>query len=98
MMEIANQMHTVTEEGKRRRRSTLVLMLLALRNLGADSNVRSFRAYRKYLAKFEPQETHLKVEGGVLVAPAGMTPAEAIAEGEKANEEARARRAAQSQE
>ncbi len=33
--------------------------------------------------------------GGVLVAPAGMSPEEAVAEGERANEEARKRRAAE---
>jgi hypothetical protein len=94
--EIANEMHTLTEDGGRRRRSTLELMLLALRNRAAEGNARAFREYQKYLAKFEPQETHSNV--GVLVAPAGMTPEEAIAEGEKANEKTRARRAAQSQE
>ena len=93
---IANEMHAVTEDGRRRRRSTLEVMLLALRNRAAEGNVRAFRAYKKYLAKFEPQETHSRF--GVLVAPAGMTPEEAIAEGEKANAEARARREARSRE
>jgi hypothetical protein len=94
--EIANEMHTVTVNGKRRRRSTLVLMLFALRNLGAEGNVREFRAYKKYLAKYEPQETNS--EHGYLVVPAGKTPEEEIAEAEKVNAEASARRAAQSQE
>ena len=94
--EIANEMHTLTEDGQKRRRSTLELMLLALRNRAADGNVRAFRAYQKYLAKFEPQETHSKL--GVLVVPAPMTPEEGIAEAEKLNAEARAQRAPQSQE
>ena len=95
MNEIANEMHTVTEEGERRRRSTLVLMLLALRNRAAEGDVRAFRAYKKYLAKYEPQETNSKL--GCLVVPAARTPEEEIAEGEKVNAEASARRAAQSQ-
>ena len=89
-------MHTVTEDGEQHCRSTLEWMLIALRNRAVDGDVRAFRAYSKLLAKFEPQESHLP--HGALVVPAVMTPEEAIAEGEKANEEARARRAAQSRE
>ncbi len=94
--EIANEMHTVTEEGRRRRRSTLELMLLALRNRAAEGDVRAFRAYKKYLAKFEPQETPSK--GGYLVAPAEMTPEEWIKDQERKNAERDARSAAQSRE
>ena len=55
--QIANEMHTVTENGQRRRLSTLALMLLALRNQALAGNVRAFRAYKKLVAKYEPQET-----------------------------------------
>jgi len=65
-------MRAVTEDGQRRRRSTLELMLLALRNLMAEGNVRAFREFRKYLAKYEPQDTHSKA--GCLFVPAGPTP------------------------
>ena len=95
VIKIANEMHTVTEDGDQHCRSTLEWLLVALRNRAVDGDVRAFRAYSKLLAKFEPQD-HLPL--GVLVVPAVMTPEEAIAEGEKANEEARARRAAQFQE
>ncbi len=91
-----NEMHTVTEDGRRRRRSTLELMLLALRNLTAAGHVRAFRASMKFLAKYEPQDTLSDL--GYLVVPPTLTPEEAIAEGEKANAEARAKRAAQSRE
>ena len=94
--EIMNEMHTVTEDGRRRRRSTLELMLLALRNRAAEGNVRAFRAFKKLLAKYEPQDTHSNL--GYLVVPATLTPEEAIAEGEKSNAEARARHAARSRE
>ncbi len=67
---IVNEMHTVTEDGQQRSRSTLELMLLALRNLAAEGNVRAFRAYKKYLAKYEPQDTRRKY--GYLVVPASI--------------------------
>jgi len=92
--EIANEMHAVTEDGRLRRRSILEFMLLALRNRAAEGDVRAFRAYKKYLAKFDPRETDSKL--GYIVLSADVTPEEAIAEGEKANAEARARRAAES--
>ena len=69
--EIANEMHTVTEDGHRRRRPTLELVLLALRNLMAEGNVRAFRAYNKTLAKYEPQDSHRKY--GYLVVPAPVS-------------------------
>ncbi len=93
---IANEMHTVTEGDQQRPRSTLELMLLAFRNRMAEGNVRAFRAYKKFLAKHEPQGTHSN--RGCLVVPATLTPEEAIAEGEKANAEARAKHAARSRE
>ncbi len=79
--EIANEAHAVTEDGQRRQRSTLELILLTLRNRAAEGDVRAFRAYTKYLAKFEPQETHSK--GGYLVVPAEMTPEEWIRDQER---------------
>jgi len=46
--EIANEMLAVTEDGRLRRRSILEFMLLALRNLAAEGNVRAFREYKKW--------------------------------------------------
>ncbi len=69
--EIANEMHAVTEDGQRRRRPTLELVLLALRNLAAEGNVRAFRAYNKNLAKYEPQDSRRKY--GYLVMPAPIS-------------------------
>lgn len=94
--EIANEMHRVTEDGRLRRRSILEFMLLALRNRAAEGNVRAFRAHKKYLVKYDPQETDSKL--GYIVLSADITLEEAIAGGEKANAEARARRAAESRE
>ncbi len=67
--EIMNEMHVVTEDGRRQRRSKLELMLLALRNLAAAGNVRAFRASMKYQAKYGPQDTHSNL--GYLVVPQG---------------------------
>ncbi len=93
---IMNEMHAVTEDGRRRRRSTLELMLLALRNRAAEGNVRAFRAYKKFLAKYEPQDTHSNL--GYLVVPAGISPEEELARNEELNAEGRARHAARSRE
>ena len=94
--EIANEMHAVTEDGLQGRRSTLELMLLALRNRAAEGNVRAFRAYMKYLVKYEPQDTH--PNAGYLVVPAAMTVDEYIRETEKDSAEADARHAARCRE
>ncbi len=69
--EIANEAHAVTEDGQRRQRSTLELILLTLRNLMAEGNVRPFRAYKKYLAKYEPQDSRRKY--GYLFVPAPVS-------------------------
>ncbi len=94
--EIMNEMHTVTEDGRQRQRSTLELILIALRNRMAEGNARAFRAFKKFLTKYEPQEANS--DRGCLVVPAPITPEEAIAEAEKLNAEARARHAARSRE
>jgi len=90
--QIAEEMHTVAEDGQRRRRSTLELMLLALRNRSLEGDVRAFRALRKFLARFEPQDTPSKL--GYLVVPGVMTEEEFLKEIEKSNAEANARHAA----
>ncbi len=71
-------------------------MLLALRNRAAEGNVRAFRAYEKYLAKYEPQDTHSNA--GYLVVSATMTVDEFIRETEKESAEADARHAARCRE
>ena len=68
---IANEMHEVNENGQRRRRSTLELMLLALRNRAANGDVRAMRALMKYLVKFEPPKNGPRC--GVIIVPAPMT-------------------------
>ena len=81
-----NEMHTVTDDGRRRRRSKIELMLIAFRDRAVEGNPRAFREYRKFLAKYEPQASNSKL--GYLVVPAPITVEEAIAGNEKLNEEA----------
>jgi len=75
--EIAHEMHTVTENGRKRRRSTLELILLKLRNKALTGNVRAYRAYCEFLEKYEPQNAGSDL--GFMVAPAEMTQEEWIA-------------------
>ena len=86
---IMYELHTVIEDGRRRRRSTIELMLIALRNRMAEGDPRAIRAYMKILAKYEPQASDSKV--GYMVAPAPITKEEEIAESHKLNEEASAK-------
>jgi hypothetical protein len=60
-------MHSVVEDGKRRSRSTLELILLQLRNLAAQGNVQAFRAYNDLIAKYSPQRTERRI--GYMVVP-----------------------------
>ena len=69
--EIADEMHWFVEGGSRRRRSTLELILLQLRNLAAQGNVQAFHAYHHLFARYSPQET--KTHGGYLIVPEQLT-------------------------
>ena len=62
---VALEAHGVMENGKRRRRSALELVLLFLRNCAAEGSVRGFRAYHDCLTRFEPQNP--KREAGYLL-------------------------------
>ncbi len=91
----ANEMHSVTESGKRRRLSILELVVLSLRNVALEGkNVRAFDEFHRLAKAYQPQEAGGGL--GYIVLSADVTFEEAIAEGEKANAEARARRAAES--
>ncbi len=91
--DFAHETHKVTENGRSQWRSTLELMLLALRNLAAEGNPRAIRAYQKYLARYEPQPLNSNL--GVLVVGEDYTEEEAEAVAEVANARAAARRRAE---
>ncbi len=91
---VANEMHDMLEKGKRRRRSTLELVLRCLRNIALeDKNVRAFEELHRLIKAYQPQ-----VIGGYLVVPAVMTQEEWNAEQEKKNVERDARHAARCRE
>ena len=85
LMQIANETHRVIEDGRPRDRTTLELMLLTLRNLAAEGNVRAFRIYESLLTKYTPQE--IGSDAAVLLVPAPLTPMEFIEKINKANAE-----------
>ncbi len=81
---VAHEMHSVIENGKHRRRSTLDLVLLRLRNMTLeDKNVRAFEELHRLIKAYQPQETNDDV--GYLVVPAEMTQEEGIARQEELN-------------
>ncbi len=80
----ANEMYSVTENGKRRRLSTHDLVLLSLRNLALENkNVRAFEEFHRFIKIHQPQASNDVV--GYLVVPAEMTQEEWIAEQEELN-------------
>ncbi len=78
VQEVADETRSAIENGKRRKRSTLELVLLRLRNLALeDKNVRAFGELHKLIDAYQPQQTRDDV--GCLVVPAELTPEEFIA-------------------
>ncbi len=81
---IAGEMHTVLENGKHRRRSTLELVLLRLRNMALEEgNDRAFEELHRLIKAYQPQAT--SDGAGCLVVPAEMTQEEWIARQEELN-------------
>ena len=75
--EIANERHTVKENGEPRRLTTLELVMLTLRNKAAEGDIRAIRSYEAYRAKYAPDEN----DGtGYLVVPAAKSQEEWIKE------------------
>ncbi len=82
--EVANEMHGVTENGKRRRLSTLEFVLLSLRNMALESkNVRAFEEFHRLAKAYQPQEADGDL--GYLVVAAPMSNEEWEAEQEELN-------------
>ena len=81
---VANEMHNVTETGKRRRLSTIELVLLRLRNMALeDNNARAFAEFHRLIKAYQPQEADGDL--GYLVVPAPMSNEEWKAEEEELN-------------
>ena len=76
---VANETYTVLENGKRRRRSTLDLVLLRLRNMALEEgNDRAFEELHRLIKAYQPQETNDRA--GCLVVPAEMSQEEWVAD------------------
>jgi len=76
---VANEPYTVLENGKRRRRSTLDLVLLRLRNMALEEgNDRAFEELHRLIKAYQPQETNDRA--GCLVVPAEMSQEEWVAD------------------
>lgn len=82
--EVASEMHTVIENGEQRRRSTLELVLLRLRNMALEAkNMRAFDEMQKLLKAYEIEDPEGRY--GYLVVPAPMSAEEWMAEQEELN-------------
>ena len=82
--QVAEQMHSVTEGGKKVRRTTLELVLLRLRNMALqDKNKQAVAEFDRWLDKCAPPTPNLRA--GVLVAPAEISAEEWIARANQGN-------------
>ena len=82
--EVANEMHSVAVAGKRRKLSTLELVLLSLRNMALEGKkVQAFEELHRLIKAYQPQEA----DGGLgcLVVAATMSDEEWVAEQEELN-------------
>lgn len=82
--EIANEMHSVMENGKSMRRKSLEIVFLKLRNLaiGGENQIAHDELHR-LIKKFEPQSDNDKA--GFLVLPASLSNEDWIKEQEERN-------------
>lgn len=67
VQEIAAETHVVIEDGKRRRRTTLDLVLLSLRNSAAQGNVSAFRVCHELLQRYAPQQATERPSGRIIL-------------------------------
>jgi hypothetical protein len=82
--QVAREAHTVIEDGREARRSTLELVLIRLRNMAIEGkNTRAAAELFKLHEKFEPRI--LNPDAGVAVTPAPMSAEDWIAEAERRN-------------
>ena len=86
--EVANEMHAVTENGHRCKRSTPKPVLTKLRNMAVDlKNISAFEEFDRLTKAYLPQAPSGK--HGCLVVPAPLTEEEWLAKAEEANQTAK---------
>ena len=82
--QVAQERHTVIENGQRIRRSTLELVLIRLRNMGmTGEKPEATSVMFRWLEKYEPKMVN--PNGGVMVAPAPISAAEWHARAKRQN-------------
>ena len=82
--QVAQEMHTVIENGQRIRRSTLELVLIRLRNMAmTGEKPEATSVMFRWLEKYEPKMVNPK--GGVMVAPAPISAEEWHARAKRQN-------------
>jgi hypothetical protein len=82
--QVAQQKHSVTEDGKKVQRTTLELVSMQLRNTALlGENKQAVTEFHKWLDKFEPPSPN--PSAGVLVAPAQISAEEWIEQAERSN-------------
>ena len=82
--QVAREAHTVIEDGREARRSTLELVLIRLRNMAIEGkNTRAAAELFKLFEKYEPRM--INPDAGVAVMPALMSDEEWIAKAERQN-------------
>jgi hypothetical protein len=82
--QVAQQKHSVTEDGKKVQRTTLELVSMQLRNTALlGENKQAVTEFHKWLDKCEPPSPN--PNAGVLVAPAQISAEEWIEQAERSN-------------
>ena len=69
--EIAHELHQVTEGGTTRWYSTLELIFLSLRNRAAAADIKAFKAYTDFQARYAPPEPTR--QGPYIIVPERLT-------------------------
>jgi hypothetical protein len=82
--DVASELLTVTENGKRRRRTTLHVVLTLLRNKAFGGNIRAIDEVHRLSKVLEPKGSDRAA--GVMIAPPEISVEEWIQEQEKLNE------------
>ncbi len=81
--EVALEVHKVTEQGRSRKRTTLDLVILAVRNLALEGKPAAYQYFRELHEKYSGDRS--VSSGGFLVAPAEISQDEWIKQTEEAN-------------
>ena len=81
---VANEVHTIIEDGKRTRRSTLELVIIRLRNKALEGkNLQAYDVLHRLLEMHDPQQ--IGPDAGYAIMPASMSVQDWVAQAERKN-------------